>query len=62
MHTIHLTLSLDEANLILEALGAQPYVRVHQLVQKIQQQAQAQLQQAQAMPENGIASQITENE
>ncbi|MEZ4685875.1 MAG: hypothetical protein R3B47_07350 [Bacteroidia bacterium] len=43
MHNIQLTISLEEANLILESLGNMPFVKVHQLVNKIQQQAQAQL-------------------
>jgi hypothetical protein len=40
---IQLELSLEEVNLILESLGQQPYVKVYQLVQKIHQQAQAQI-------------------
>ena len=43
MQEITLTLSLAEANQILEALGQQPYVRVYELIGKIQQQAQVQL-------------------
>ncbi len=41
----HLTLQLtiEETNLILEALGQLPYVRVSNLVQNIQSQAQPQL-------------------
>lgn len=41
--TLHLT--LEEVNAILSALGEQPYVKVFQLVQKIQQQASGQLEQ-----------------
>jgi hypothetical protein len=40
---IQLTLSLPEANQILEALGQMPYAQVYQLIGKIQQQAQNQL-------------------
>jgi hypothetical protein len=43
MQEITLTLSLAEANQILEALGELPYVRVYELIAKIQQQAQVQL-------------------
>jgi hypothetical protein len=42
---ITLTLTLDEANLILEALAQAPYARVFQLVAKVQQQATEQLRQ-----------------
>lgn len=41
---INLTLSIEEINLILESLGQLPFVRVHQLIAVIQQQATAQLQ------------------
>jgi hypothetical protein len=44
MKPIELALTLEEINVILEALGQQPFVRVHQLIAKIQQQATAQLQ------------------
>lgn len=44
MQTIHLTLTLPEVNQLLDALGQKPYVEVYQLVAKIQQQAEAQLQ------------------
>jgi hypothetical protein len=43
MQDIKLTLSLVETNLLLEALGQMPYVRVYELIAKIQQQAQMQL-------------------
>jgi hypothetical protein len=43
MPEITLTLSVAETNLILEALGQMPYVRVYELIAKMQQQAQAQL-------------------
>lgn len=41
--TVGLSLSLAEINQILEALGNQPYVRVFQLIGKIQQQVEGQL-------------------
>jgi hypothetical protein len=40
---IALTLTPDEINLILESLGQQPFVRVFQLISKIQEQAAKQL-------------------
>jgi len=44
MQEIKLVLTLDEINQVLAALGSQPYKDVFQLVTKIQQQAQAQLE------------------
>ncbi|HEY9528433.1 MAG TPA: hypothetical protein VIR02_15180 [Anaerolineales bacterium] len=44
MQEIRLVLTLDEINQILAALGSQPYKDVFQLVTKVQQQAQAQLE------------------
>lgn len=43
MEKLSLELTIDEANLILEALGEMPFKRVYGLVGKIQQQASAQL-------------------
>jgi len=43
METITLKLSVDETNAILQSLGNMPYIQVHQLIQKIQQQAGPQL-------------------
>ncbi len=43
MKDIKLIISVDEANLILDALGQQPFVKVFGLIQKIQQQASEQL-------------------
>ena len=37
----------QEANVIIEALGNMPYVKVFELIHKLQQQAQTQLQQNQ---------------
>ena len=39
-----LNLTIDEINVILDALGQRPYAEVFQLVEKIQAQSQAQLQ------------------
>lgn len=44
MREINVRLTLDETNLILEALGELPFARVHQLIANIQQQAHSQLQ------------------
>jgi len=43
-------LSIEEINLILEALSRQPYEQVWQLIAKLRQQAQAQID-ARAQPE-----------
>lgn len=40
---LHLSLTIDEANLVLEAVGNLPFHRVFGLVAKIQQQASQQL-------------------
>lgn len=44
MEKITLTLTLDEANLLLKALGELPFREVFELIGKIQQQANQQLQ------------------
>lgn len=38
MEKIQLQISVDEANIILNALGEQPYIKVATLIQKLQQQ------------------------
>lgn len=43
MEKIKLELSIDEANVILEALGSMPFVKVYELIGKIQAQASEQL-------------------
>ena len=43
MKEINLTLTIDEVNQILEALGTQPFARVFLLIGKIQAAAAAQL-------------------
>ncbi|XTZ13719.1 hypothetical protein ACQSSU_19615 [Micromonospora echinospora] len=43
MTPITLSLTLDQTNTILEALGQMPYVRVYELIEAIGQQAGAQL-------------------
>jgi hypothetical protein len=49
--TIQLELSIDETNLILEALGALPFVRVYALIGRIQERARQQIGEAAAAPE-----------
>ena len=43
MKNIDLQLSIDDTNLILEALGALPFARVYVLIGRIQDAARAQL-------------------
>jgi len=50
MQDIQLRLSIDELNLILEAVGNLPFARVYALVSKIQAQAAEQVQAAQGAP------------
>lgn len=52
MEEITLTLSLNQVNLILEALAQAPYKVVMELIPTIQQQAQAQVQ-ANKLPAGG---------
>ena len=47
MNEIRLTLTLEEVNSILNALGTQPYAQVQPLIAKIQTQGSTQLQAAQ---------------
>ena len=47
MNEINLTLTLEEVNSILNALGTQPYAQVQPLIAKIQTQGSTQLQAAQ---------------
>jgi hypothetical protein len=44
MNTIKIELSIEETNLILEALGQQPFARVYALIGRIQELARSQLQ------------------
>jgi hypothetical protein len=43
MNNIQLELTIDETNLILEALGALPFARVYTLIGKIQECARKQI-------------------
>jgi hypothetical protein len=49
-NTITLTLSVQEVNQILGALGQAPFVQVVELVGKVKQQAEAQVNQQPAAP------------
>jgi len=53
MSAIPLNLTLEETNLVLEALGQLPYARVYLLIQKIQQQASEHLQAERGPVEGG---------
>ena len=44
MKELEIRLSIDEINMILSALGQMPYIKVYTLMQEIQQQASAQIQ------------------
>ena len=47
MNEINLTLTLEEVNTLLNALGTQPYAQVQPLIAKIQTQGSTQVQAAQ---------------
>ena len=47
MNKINLTLTLEEVNSVLNALGTQPYAQVHALIAGIQTQGSTQVQAAQ---------------
>jgi hypothetical protein len=54
MQELTLRLTIDEANIVLEALGNLPFVKVHTLIGRIQQQATQQLNAASTpSPVNG---------
>ncbi len=61
MQQITINLTLEELNKILESLGERPYVEVFQLINKIQAQAEAQLQ-AKKMREQELNQQLNESE
>jgi len=43
MQELHFKLTIDQTNLILEALGNMPFAKVHELINSIQEQAAQQL-------------------
>ncbi len=49
--TLQFKFSVDEANLILDALGGMPFKEVYQLIEKIQKQAASQLGDNEVQPE-----------
>lgn len=51
--TIQLELTIDETNLILEALGALPFARVYGLIGRIQEHARKQLAEPAPAPAPG---------
>lgn len=61
MEQISINLTIEELNKILESLGERPYVEVFQLINKIQAQAEAQLQ-AKKMREQELNGQLQESE
>ena len=48
MNNIQLMLSLEEVNILLNALGNQPYAQIQPLIAKIQTQGSTQVQAAQS--------------
>jgi len=54
MKNIQLDLTIEETNLVLEALGAMPFARVYALIGRIQERAREQIEaQAAAAGPNG---------
>ena len=49
---MEITLTVDQANIVLNALSQRPFVEVADLIFSIRQQANVQLQAAPAAPEN----------
>ncbi|MCI5134963.1 MAG: hypothetical protein Q3M30_17440 [Candidatus Electrothrix sp. Rat3] len=60
MKQIKLDVKVEEANLILEALGNLPFIKVHELISKIHQQAGTQMaeQNNSAVAHDGVAKTI----
>lgn len=53
--SIQLELSIEETNLILEALGALPFVRVYALIGRVQESARKQIEEQPAAAAPGAA-------
>lgn len=53
-----LTLSIDEVNIVLEALGEMPFSKVFQLIDNIQRQAAQQLQPANGQHQPAVTDPI----
>lgn len=60
MDKINLQVTIDEANIILAALGQLPYLKVADLIRTIQAQGAAQLQQEGAVPAQGTSIIVNE--
>ena len=60
MKDIQLTLTLEEVNTLLNALGDQPYNQIHLLIAKIQSQGSTQLQAIQKGQEDVFKTTETE--
>jgi hypothetical protein len=59
MQEIKLSLTIEEANLVLEGLGGLPFARVYALVAKVQEQAARSLEPAEgtrAQPAAGVTA------
>lgn len=60
MEQISINVTVEEANLILNALGELPYSQVYQLINKVQAQASAQLK-AKEMREQQLSQSLDED-
>lgn len=60
--SIHLDLTIDEVNLILDALGEQPFKSVYALVSRLQSQARSQLESSATSAETAQVSPSVEPE
>ncbi len=56
MKTMQIEITVDEANLILEALGQLPFVKVYALIGKLQEQARTQLGGGDVAPPSGTSA------
>ncbi|PCK09208.1 MAG: hypothetical protein COA42_04945 [Alteromonadaceae bacterium] len=63
MKDINLNLSIEQTNVILQALGNLPFVQVHELIDSIQEQASKQVaeqEQSEAAPADNLVSMVAE--
>lgn len=56
MKDLKISLTVDETNKVLDALAQMPFVQVHQLIAKIHQSAQEQLQEERNFSEEKVKS------
>ena len=61
MKHIKLDLSLEETNLILEGLGNLPFIKVHELISKIHEQAGTQVRDINRGNEENLAEMTPDN-